>query len=107
MKFETVTAEPLGVTRDGDLLAMDFPAWPPETEAADPRILEALGPPPMQSLLARGRTLAVYDRAEDVASLRPDFAALRRIPGAIAVATAPDAMGSTSSPLFRAKPWHR
>src|SRR3954451_24615448 len=28
--FETVSAGPLEVTRDGDLLAMDLPAWPPE-----------------------------------------------------------------------------
>ena len=56
---------------------------------ADPRILEALGAAPAQSFVARGRTLAVYDRAEDVAGLRPDFAAMRRIPGANAIATAP------------------
>src|SRR5919197_1597184 len=87
--FETMTAGPLEVTRDGDLLAMDFPAWPTEADAADPRILEALGPRPAQSFVARGRTLAVYDRAEDVASLRPDFAAMRRVPGANAIATAP------------------
>jgi PhzF family phenazine biosynthesis protein len=87
--FETMTAGPLEVTRDGDLLAMDFPAWPTEADAADPRILEALGPRPAQSFVARGRTLAVYDRAEDVAALRPDFAAMRRVPGANAIATAP------------------
>src|SRR4051812_27647230 len=41
--FETTSAGPLEVTRDGDFLAMDFPAWPPETGTADRRILEALG----------------------------------------------------------------
>jgi PhzF family phenazine biosynthesis protein len=89
VRFETLKAGPLEVTRDGDLLAMDFPAWPPETEAADPRILEALGTTPAQSFVARGRTLAVYDHAGDVAALRPDFAAMRRIPSANAIATAP------------------
>jgi predicted PhzF superfamily epimerase YddE/YHI9 len=39
--------------------------------------------------VARGRTLAVYDRAEEVAALRPDFAAIRRVEGANAIATAP------------------
>src|SRR4029077_13403372 len=87
--FDTLKAGPLEVTRDGDLLAMNFPAWPPEPQAADPRILSALGLAPAQSFVARGRTLAVYDRPEDVAALRPDFAAMRRVPGADAIVTAP------------------
>jgi PhzF family phenazine biosynthesis protein len=87
--FDTLKAGPLEVKRDGDLLAMDFPAWPPEEKPADPRILAALGARPAESFVARGRTLAVYDRAEDVAALRPDFAAMRRIAGADAIATAP------------------
>jgi PhzF family phenazine biosynthesis protein len=91
--FDTLKAGRLEVTRDGDLLAMDFPAWPPETQPADPQVLAALGAAPATSHLARGRTLAVYDRAEDVAALRPDFAAMRRIPGASVIATAPGGDG--------------
>jgi PhzF family phenazine biosynthesis protein len=87
--FETLKAGPLDVTRDGDLLAMDFPAWPPEEKPADPRILAALGAPPVHSSVARGRTLAVYETAEGVAALQPDFTAMRRIPGADAIVTAP------------------
>ena len=87
--FDTLKAGPLEVSREGDRLAMDFPAWAPEVEPADPRVLAALGAPPVESFVARGRTLAVYDRAEDVAALRPDFAAMRRIEGADAIATAP------------------
>ena len=68
---------------------MDFPAWPPQAQPADPQVLAALGTPPVQSFIARGRTLAVYDRAEDVAELRPDFSAMRRIEGADAIATSP------------------
>jgi len=56
-------------------------------------VLAALGAPPVQSFVARGRTLAVYDRAEDVAALRPDFAAMRRVEGADAIATAPGCDG--------------
>jgi len=87
--FDTLKAGPLEVTRDGELLAMDFPAWPPQAQPADPQVLAALGTPPVQSFIARGRTLAVYDRAEDVAELRPDFSAMRRIEGADAIATSP------------------
>ncbi len=87
--FDTLKAGLLVVTSDGDLLAMDFPAWPPEDKSADPRVLAALGARPVESFVARGRTLAVYDRAEEVAALRPDFAAMRRVEGADAIATAP------------------
>ena len=87
--FDTLKAGPLEVTREGDRLAIDFPSWPPETKPADPRVLAALGAWPAESFVARGRTLAVYDHAEDVAALRPDFAAMRRIAGADAIATAP------------------
>ena len=91
--FDTLKAGPLEVIRDGDLLAMDFPAWPPEEKSADPRVLAALGAAPVESFVARGRNLAVYDRAEDVAALRPDFAAMRRVEGANAIATAPGRNG--------------
>jgi len=87
--FDTLRAGPLEVTRDGELLVMDFPAWPVGAQAADPRVLAALGPAPATSYIARDRTLAVYDHAEDVAALRPDFAAMRCIPGASVIATAP------------------
>jgi PhzF family phenazine biosynthesis protein len=86
--FDTLKAGPLEVSRDGELLAMDLPAWPPEEKPADPGILAALGARPAESFVARGRTLVVYDRAEDVAALRPDFAAMRRVKGANAIATA-------------------
>jgi PhzF family phenazine biosynthesis protein len=89
VRFDTLKAGPLEVARDGDLLAMDFPSWPPEKEPADPRILAALGKLPAESFVARGRTLAVYKRAEDVTALKPDFAAMRQVPGADAIVTAP------------------
>jgi PhzF family phenazine biosynthesis protein len=86
--FDTRKAGPLVVTREGDRLALDFPAWPPQATSADPRVLAALGSRPAESFVARGRTLAVYDRAEEVAALQPDFAAMRRVEGADAIATA-------------------
>ena len=94
VRFETLKAGPLEVSRDGDLLAMDFPSWPPEQEPADPRILAALGRMPAESFVARGRTLAVYERTEHVAALKPNFAAMRRVPGADAIVTAPGGDGT-------------
>src|SRR5271157_3078083 len=75
VKFDTLKAGRLEVTREGDLLAMDFPAWPPGPEPADARIGAALGIAPAQGFVAHGRNLFLYQRAEDVAALRPDFAA--------------------------------
>jgi len=91
--FDTLKAGQLEVTREGDRLAMDFPSWPPEHQPADPRILAALGKMPAESFVARGRTLAVYERTEDVAALKPDFAGMRQVPGADAIVTAPGADG--------------
>ena len=68
VSFETLKAGALEVTREGDRLAMDFPCWPPEQRPADSRILAALGKMPAESYVARGRTLAVYEHAEDVAA---------------------------------------
>jgi PhzF family phenazine biosynthesis protein len=91
--FDTLKAGRLEVACDGELLAMDFPAWPAEAEAADPRVIAALGLSPVESHIARGRTLAVYNSTEDVAALRPDFAAMRRVPEANVIVTAPGSDG--------------
>src|ERR1700757_5505806 len=40
--FDTLKAGRLVVTREDELLAMDFPAWSPESQPADPRILAPL-----------------------------------------------------------------
>src|SRR5436305_3732475 len=52
--FDTLKAGPLEVASDGELLAMDFPSWPPEAKPADPRVLAALGARPVERSLARG-----------------------------------------------------
>src|SRR5262249_9325083 len=91
--FETLKAGPLAVTREGDLLAMDCPSWPPEQKPADPRILAALGKMPAESFVARGRSLAVYENPGDVAALKPDLVAMRQVPGANVIVTAPGDSG--------------
>jgi PhzF family phenazine biosynthesis protein len=91
--FRTLKAGTLTVEREGKRLAMDFPAWPPEPASADPRVVQALGAAPIETLSGRGRALAVYARAEAVAALAPDFAALRGIAGGDVIATAPGADG--------------
>ena len=85
--FETRQAGTLVVTRQGDELAMDFPAWPPEPVESPSSLAVALGRNPSEVLASRD-FLAVYDKTADVAAIKPDFAALRRLDRAVIV-TAP------------------
>jgi predicted PhzF superfamily epimerase YddE/YHI9 len=84
VSFRTLKAGTLTVTRQGDELAMDFPARPPRPVAAPSGLPAALGAPPSEVLASRDY-LAVYRRQADVAALRPDFAALARLDAAVIV----------------------
>ena len=81
---------PLTVARDGDRLAMDFPARPPEPgsgiDAAD--LAAALGAEPVEVLSARD-TLAVFDSENEVRDLRPDMGGIARLDTFAVIATAP------------------
>src|SRR5690349_14471208 len=50
VKFRTVKAGTLVVSRRGEELAMDFPARPPEPCAVPPSLVPALGKPPVAVL---------------------------------------------------------
>lgn len=68
---------PLEVVRDGELLAMDFPAYPPEAVNAPAGLFEALGHD--AEAVLRGNYLMVVVRSERaVRALEPDFAAMDR-----------------------------
>jgi PhzF family phenazine biosynthesis protein len=84
--FDTKSGE-LKVTREGDLLKMDFPSRPPVKVTVDAGLAEALGGKPSEILAARDY-LAVYDSEEEVLALRPDMAALTRIDRFAFIATA-------------------
>jgi len=89
--FETLQAGTLVVTRQGDELAMDFPAWPPQPAEPPSNLAAALGRNPTE-LLASRDWFAVYEREADIAAIKPDFAALRRLDRAVIV-TAPGTGG--------------
>lgn len=72
----------------GDALELDMPALPPTSAALSPQLAEALGAAP-HALLAAKHYLAVFERADDVAALRPDFAALAALPLPAVIVTAP------------------
>ncbi|MFI4948571.1 MAG: PhzF family phenazine biosynthesis protein [Alphaproteobacteria bacterium] len=90
--FETNQAGPLTVARDGDLLALDFPARPPASCVMSEALVAGLGRRPAALLAARDY-LAVFDRADDVAGLVPDFAALAALDRFAVIVTAPGTGG--------------
>lgn len=96
VSFETLSGG-LTVTRGADgLLAMDFPAHAMKPSIAPDGLEQALGKRPM-SVLKGVNLMAVFDRAEDVASLRPDILGLMRVTGPLdagLIATAPGPEGS-------------
>ncbi|HXP98156.1 MAG TPA: PhzF family phenazine biosynthesis protein, partial [Telmatospirillum sp.] len=86
--FHTKKAGILTVERQGDLLSMDFPARPPSVIAPPAGLSEALGKPPVAVLKSRD-IMAVYDTAEDVATLTPDLAAVGALDAWAVIVTAP------------------
>jgi PhzF family phenazine biosynthesis protein len=88
IRFETREAGALTVTRRGELLELNFPARPPKPVPMPPGLSEALGKAPVETLAARD-LMAVFERAEDVISLKPDFAAVARLDTFAVIATAP------------------
>jgi PhzF family phenazine biosynthesis protein len=65
----------LTVTRNGDILTLDFPARPPAPCDVSDALIRGLGKKPAQVLKARDY-FAVFDSDVEVLSLKPDFALL-------------------------------
>lgn len=80
---------PLTVTRQGEVLVLDFPSRPPGPCSVPPALIAGLGRKPIEVLKARDY-FALFDREADVRSLQPDFAALRALDQKVIV-TAPGA----------------
>ncbi len=77
VEFETRSGR-LTVHREGDRLAMDFPADPPQPCAAADDLVAALGAAPSE-VLAGVDHIAVYPSEADIRGLEPDFARLNRL----------------------------
>ena len=87
VRFETKSGA-LIVTRDGDLLSLDFPARPPEECEVHPQLIAALGAPPEAVLGARDY-LAIYATEDDIRKLAPDMAMLMQSDRFAVIVTAP------------------
>ncbi len=78
---------PLTVRREGDLLAMDFPAKKPEPATPPPALAEGLGAEPVAVLKTRDY-LAVFDTEEEILAIEPDFNRLKTVDALGIIATA-------------------
>jgi len=68
----------LSVLREGDMLAMDFPAQPPQPCDIPPALPQALGTTPVE-VLASEDYFVVLSKEEDVVVTRPDFKSLKEL----------------------------
>jgi len=66
---------PLVVARNDAVLTLDFPSRPPAPCVVPDALIRGLGKAPVQALKARDY-FAIYAKADDVWSLKPDFAVL-------------------------------
>ena len=79
----------LTCTQNGDFIELDFPATPPTAVAITSALSEALGAEPEYVGKSRFDYLCVFDSAEAVRSLKPDFRKLEKIPVRGVIVTAP------------------
>ena len=101
VRFETRSGQ-LTVRRDGDKLAMDFPAKPPQPCAEPEGLAEALGRAPEETFAADDY-LAVFASESDVRTLEPDFARLARLDRRGVIVTAQGSAADFVSRFFAPK----
>jgi len=90
VRFETRLSGSLAVSRQGDLLAMDFPALPPWNCVNPPgALIEGLRKPPETVMQIEDNYFAVYEREEEVREITPDFRLLETLHPAGVAITAP------------------
>jgi PhzF family phenazine biosynthesis protein len=88
LRFDTKSGE-LTVSRQGDLLALNFPSRPPQPVGVDKRLVTALGGPEPVEVLAARDYLIRYETSEQVRALAPDMEMLKQIDRFAFIATAP------------------
>ncbi|MFZ0318752.1 MAG: PhzF family phenazine biosynthesis protein [Candidatus Sulfotelmatobacter sp.] len=101
VRFETRFSGTLKVSRDGDFLAMDFPALPPWPCTSPPTtLIKGLGKAPEEVFQIMDDYFAVFEREEDVRNIRPDLALLEQLhPFGVAI-TAPGVNADFVSRFF-------
>jgi len=104
VRFETRYRGSLSVVREADLLAMDFPAFFPETCSHVPAALfPALGAEerPSEVLEVNETYLAVYENERVIQGMRPDFGLLEQLHPYVVAVTAPGVDADFVSRYFK------
>jgi len=91
LRFESQSG-PLFVERQGDLLALDFPSWPPERIEVTGAMERAFGARPLEAHAGRD-LLCVFAHEDIVRGLSPDHAAFHALPYVCNIASAACAPG--------------
>ena len=102
VRFLSPRSGPLTVSRQGDLLRMDFPSRPPVPCTAPPSLAAGLGRAPREVLRADDY-LAVFATEAEVRSLTPDFATLRQLDARGVIISAPGEEADFVSRFFAPK----
>lgn len=90
VRFETRFSGALTVVREGDRLAMDFPALVPWPSADLPGILvEGLRKSPSKVVQVQDNYFAIFESEEEVRNIRPNFRMLEKLHPAGVAVTAP------------------
>ena len=95
IRFHSKSGELL-VSRQGELLMMDFPAYDTKPAILTDMIVDALGERPREFLQSGINYYAIYDHEDQVRSLKPDYGLiLEIIRGTDIIGLVPTAKGST------------
>ncbi len=100
IRFSTRHSGVLRVTRDGDLIVLDFPAYKLEPIAVTTALVRALGRQPTEVFRAGPKLLAVFENKRDIHEADPDFAAIAALDCLGVIVTAPGAKHDFVSRFF-------
>jgi PhzF family phenazine biosynthesis protein len=86
--FHTIYKGSLIVTREKDLLRMNFPADKPERIELSSELLACFHQSPVAAFKGSSNYMLVFEKESDILSLGPDFHAITSLPGTGLIATA-------------------
>ena len=98
VRFETKSGA-LIVTRDGDLLSLDFPTRPASECEVFPELVAALGAQP-EAILAAQDYLVIYSSEDEVRKLAPNMDMLMQLDKFAVIVTAPGKQADFVSRFF-------
>ncbi len=101
LTFQTKSG-PLTVSRDGELMVMEFPSQPPTGCDATAVLVEGLGRKPRETWRAR-YLMAVFEAEDDVRNLKPRMDTLLDLDALGVIATAPGRQSDFVSRFFAPK----